>query len=154
MIQNFQCPVCGNLNALGEPACTVCGQSFFYNCPVCGNPINNRCSACPSCKTLFNWSREPTRSYQANIQAINNPQNITPGISSSKADQNLQENIPVTSPAQSPALTARQSRVALNDKSSKPAASITSRPMFWVMLMIACIILIAVLLLMDRIISA
>ena len=127
MIQSFQCPTCGNLIAIGEPACINCGQNFVYNCPVCGNPVDNRYVRCGSCKTLFNWSK-PT---QQNTEI--NPVNPPPGR--------------VTYP------DIRQSRTGINQIKEKTASSnlnITSRPMFWVTLIIVCVILIGVLLFIGR----
>ncbi|MDD5312660.1 MAG: hypothetical protein PHO26_06470 [Dehalococcoidia bacterium] len=55
MMPNFQCPVCFNYNALGDPACKVCGERFIYNCPVCNTPVDNRYPHCPNCGDLLYW---------------------------------------------------------------------------------------------------
>jgi hypothetical protein len=127
MIQSFQCPTCGNLIAIGEPACPNCGQNFVYNCPVCGNPVDNRYVRCGSCKTLFNWSK-PVQQI-AEITPVNRvPEQVTyPDI--------------------------RQSRVGIREIKERTASSdlnMTSRPMFWLMLIVGCVICIGVLLLVSR----
>jgi hypothetical protein len=124
MIQSFQCPICGNLTALGEPECRECGQGFTYNCPVCGSQLNNRYPTCPNCHTVFNWGT-PAR-----------PPALAAG---SIAVQEVYEEqaAPVTPPM----------------RSSGGGASYTARPAFWVALMVACAVLIALLLIADRIIN-
>ena len=154
MIQSFQCPVCGNLNAFGEPSCTRCGQNFVYNCPVCGNPVNNHYANCPSCQTLFNWSRESGQSYQParsdasapqGIQSIGQNPYTAPGSLPGASD---------SQPEQSNDVPAAQSQIVPGRSPRAAATGMTSRPAFWVMLMICCIIIIAVLLFVDRIINA
>lgn len=127
MIQSFQCPTCGNLIAIGEPACPNCGQNFVYNCPVCGNPVDNRYVRCGSCKTLFNWSK----SVQLTTEIT--PVNPVP-------EQ-------VTYP------DTRQSRAGIREIKEKTASSnltMMSRPTFWLMLIVCCVIFIGVLLLVSR----
>ena len=128
MIQSFQCPICGNLNAIGEPACTRCGQNFVYNCPVCGSPVSNRYNKCHSCNTLFNWSTP----YQQII-----PADSSAGMSEQVIEQDIQE----------PSIRGARGNAAAG-------RGITSRPAFWVMLMGICVLIIAVLLIIDRIISS
>ena len=127
MIQSFQCPVCGTLNAIGEPECTDCGQGFVYNCPVCGSPLNNRYANCPSCRTLFNWAVSP-------------PQNQPAAINKQPQANDVQQKAP---PAP---IAFRQWR--------EKGASLTARPMFWAMLIVICAVLIALLLIVDGLIHA
>jgi lysozyme family protein len=127
MIQSFQCPVCGTLNAIGEPECTNCGQGFVYNCPVCGSSLNNRYTNCPNCHTIFNW-------------AVSHPQN-QPYVD----DRNPRSSA-VRKETSQVSGTIRQ----LGNKD----LSITSRPMFWAMLIVICAILIALLLIADGLIHA
>jgi uncharacterized membrane protein YvbJ len=127
MIQSFQCPVCGTLNAIGEPECTNCGQGFVYNCPVCGSPLNNRYANCPNCRTVFNW-------------AVSRPQN----------DANVDNKAPVDN-------EVRQATPQLSGAGRQRAAkgiSITTRPMFWAMLIVICAVLIALLLIADGLMHA
>ncbi|MEI6186028.1 MAG: hypothetical protein WCP43_02370 [Dehalococcoidia bacterium] len=126
MIQSFQCPICGNLNALGEPECSECGQGFAYNCPVCGSQLNNRYPTCPNCRTVFNWGT-PARSAAASAGPIT-PQEA----------YEEQQAAPVMPPAHSTA---------------GGAADYTARPMFWVTLMVVCAVIIALLLIADVIIN-
>ncbi|MCX6001477.1 MAG: hypothetical protein NTY79_02915 [Chloroflexi bacterium] len=127
MIQSFQCPVCGTLNAIGEPECTNCGQGFVYNCPVCGSPLNNRYATCPNCRTVFNWAVSPTQKQPAvdNQDApgsvVQQENTLTPGV-------------------------GRQQ--------GKKGASLASRPMFWALLIVICAVLIALLLIADGLIHA
>jgi len=118
MIQSFQCPICGTLNALGEPECSECGQAFVYNCPVCGSPLNNRYPTCPNCHTIFNWGT-----------AAQLPFTAAAAVPSQKT-YNLQE-----APGAKPAAGK-----------GNGAAGLTARPMFWVILLIICAVLIALLL--------
>lgn len=127
MIQSFQCPVCGTLNAIGEPECTGCGQGFVYNCPVCGSPLNNRYANCPNCRTVFNW-------------AVSSTQNLAAAGDKGPERSGVQQESPQVSGA------ARQ-RV-------KSGPGITVRPMFWVMLIVICAILIALLLIVGGLIHA
>jgi hypothetical protein len=136
MIQSFQCPTCGNLIAIGEPACINCGQNFVYNCPVCGNPVDNRYVRCGSCKTLFNWSKQVQQNAEMNPMNQSNQVNpVNPP----------QENI--TYPE------TRQSRVGfreIKEKTASSSPSMTSQPMFWLMLIVASAIIIGVLLFISR----
>ncbi|MBN1690798.1 MAG: hypothetical protein JW901_07245 [Dehalococcoidia bacterium] len=125
MIQSFQCPICGTLNALGEPECSECGQAFVYNCPVCGSPLNNRYPACPNCHTIFNWGTPPRAAAEAAIPVV--PQ---------KAFE--------TQP-----FSERSSKRREEPK----AAGLTSKPIFWVLLIVICAVLIALLLIADVIIN-
>jgi hypothetical protein len=127
MIQSFQCPVCGTLNAIGEPECTGCGQGFVYNCPVCGSPLNNRYPNCPNCRTVFNW-------------AVSSPQN----------ESITEEKSPGRSRVQQDAPRAPQ---AMRQQGEK-GAGIAARPMFWVMLIVICAILIALLLIAGGLMHA
>jgi len=127
MIQSFQCPVCGTLNAIGEPECTDCGQGFVYNCPVCGSPLNNRYTNCPNCRTVFNW-------------AIQRPQNPP---AADKTDPNIGVM------RQETPLIPRASR-----QRGEKGISLTSNPMFWAMLIAVCAVLIALLLIADGLIHA
>jgi hypothetical protein len=127
MIQSFQCPVCSTLNAIGEPECTDCGQGFVYNCPVCGSPLNNRYTNCPGCHTLFNWAVAP-------------PQSPPDAVDKQPQANEVQQE---TQPAPK---TFRQLR--------EKGAGITSRPMFWAMLVVICAVLIALLLIVDGLIHA
>ncbi len=130
MIQSFQCPTCGNLIAIGEPACTSCGRNFVYNCPVCGNPVDNRYIRCGSCKTLFNWSKSSQQNIEINQEAPVNPQ-----------------------PGGANYTDIRQSRVENRESRERAASSnvnMTSRPMFWLILIACCAILIGVLLFVSR----
>jgi hypothetical protein len=126
MIQSFQCPICGTLNALGEPECSECGQGFVYNCPVCGSPLNNRYANCPSCRTVFNWGT-PARPVATEARAV--------------AAQEAFE-LPQAAPATPPMR-----------KTGGDRASYTARPLFWVALIIVCAVIIALLLIADRIIN-
>ena len=123
MIQSFQCPICGTLNALGEPECSECGQAFVYNCPVCGSPLNNRYPTCPNCHTVFNWGT----STRTTVLAVG-----------PMAEQNTYEQpaAPLSSPVRKP---------------GDGIAGYTARPMFWVILIIICAVIIALLLIADRI---
>ena len=126
MIQSFQCPICGNLNALGEPECSECGQGFVYNCPVCGSPLNNRYATCPNCHTVFNWG------------TIARPVNMDVGPVATQEAYEQQQATPVTPPVR---------------KLGGDRASYASRPIFWVTLMVACAALVALLLIADTIIN-
>jgi hypothetical protein len=125
MIQSFQCPICGTLNALGEPECSECGQAFVYNCPVCGSPLNNRYPTCPNCRTIFNWG--------------------TPG------------RIPIAAPGPAaPQMAAEPQDLPAAESGSKPGAGLsryTARPLFWVVLIVICAALIALLLIVDMVIN-
>ena len=125
MIQSFQCPICGTLNALGEPECSECGQAFVYNCPVCGSPLNNRYPNCPNCRTVFNWG--PAAGPAATAAG--------PVAAQKKYGQQAADSAP---PAR---------------RTGDGAAGFTARPMFWVMLIIICAVLIALLLIADKIIN-
>jgi len=127
MIQSFQCPVCGTLNAIGEPECTDCGQGFVYNCPVCGGPLNNRYTNCPNCRTIFNW-------------AVASPQN-----------QSTVDNKNLRSSEVRQATT--QMSGAIRQRGEK-GISIASRPMFWALLIVICAVLIALLLIIGGLIHA
>jgi len=127
MIQSFQCPVCGTLNAIGEPECTNCGQGFVYNCPVCGSPLNNRYATCPNCRTVFNWAVSPTQ-RQPSVDNQDAPGSVV-----------RQEN-PLTPGA------GRQRE--------KKGISLASRPTFWALLIVICAVLIALLLIAGGLIHA
>jgi len=124
MIQSFQCPICGTLNALGEPECSECGQAFVYNCPVCGSPLNNRYPTCPNCHTIFNWGSS------GRIPAA------APGPATPQA------------PEQQEVAAASSGR-----KPGPGLASYTARPVFWVTLIVICAVLIALLLILDGVIN-
>jgi hypothetical protein len=128
MIQSFQCPICGTLNALGEPECSECGQGFVYNCPVCGSPLNNRYATCPNCRTVFNWG-PPARPTAMEA---------SPAALQETYQQQQQQTAPVTPPVR---------------RQEGDMAGYTARPLFWVTLMIVCAIIIALLLIADRIIN-
>ncbi len=130
MIQSFQCPTCGNLNALGEPSCPNCGQSFVYNCPVCGNPIDNRFLRCASCNTLFNWSKPILQNAETNAPNMQRMRVTYPAAKQPQAETN-----------------------EVKEKSGSTNVRRTSQPKFWLMLMAGSMILIAVLLLLDRVIN-
>ncbi len=125
MIQSFQCPICGTLNALGEPECSECGQAFVYNCPVCGSPLNNRYPTCPNCHTVFNWGASPRTT--AEVAGPIAPQQILEPQSSSEITPGRREKF--------------------------GAAGYTTRPIFWVILIVICAVLIALLLIADGIIN-
>ena len=125
MIQSFQCPICGTLNALGEPECSECGQAFVYNCPVCGSPLNNRYPACPNCHTVFNWGASP----RAVVEAAN------PAASRRAFEPQ---------PSQELSPTRRE---------ESRTAGFTQRPMFWIILIVICAVLIALLLIADGLIN-
>ena len=125
MIQSFQCPICSTLNALGEPECSECGQAFVYNCPVCGTPLNNRYPTCPNCHTIFNWGT----SARTAVASVNQ---VVPRTTFE------QQAVPNTSPQR---------------KAGAGAASYTARPAFWITLIVICAVLIALLLIADRIIN-
>jgi hypothetical protein len=154
MIQSFQCPICGNLNAIGEPSCTVCGQNFVYYCPVCASPLNNRYTNCPSCQTLFNWSRGPLQRYQAMESNTGSSQNAPSDVPVSRPAQSFRQNPSVVLPEKSPGSVPDQSRSNARVIETAATPGVTSRPAFWVTLMIGCMVVIAVLLLIDRIINA
>ena len=126
MIQSFQCPICGTLNALGEPECSQCSQGFVYNCPVCGSPLNNRYPTCPNCHTVFNWGT-PAR-----------PTAMPAGSLAAQEAFELPPAAPVTAPVRRP---------------GGERAGYTARPAFWVTLIIVCAVIIALLLIADRIIN-
>lgn len=125
MIQSFQCPICGTLNALGEPECSECGQAFVYNCPVCGSPLNNRYPACPNCHTVFNWGASPRSAVEA----------ANPAVPRKAFDPQPSQEI---SPAR---------------REEPRAAGFTQRPMFWIILIVICAVLIALLLIADGLIN-
>jgi len=127
MIQSFQCPVCGTLNAIGEPECTDCGQGFVYNCPVCGSPLNNRYASCPNCRTIFNW-------------AVSRQQNQPAAVNNQPLASNVRQETP-------------QAPMAFRQRREK-GIGIASRPMFWAMLIVICAVLIALLLIVDGLIHA
>ncbi|MCX5996579.1 MAG: hypothetical protein NTV42_02960 [Chloroflexi bacterium] len=127
MIQSFQCPVCGTLNAIGEPECTNCGQGFVYNCPVCGSPLNNRYAICPNCRTVFNWAVSP-----AQKQPAFDNQDAPGGV--------VRQENPLMPGA------GRQRE--------KKGTRLASRPMFWTLLIVICAVLIALLLIADGLIHA
>jgi len=127
MIQSFRCPVCGNFNALGEPVCTNCRQGFSYNCPVCGSLINNRYSNCPTCGTAFIWSLQIEQSLQS-VKMMS-----APPINPIRQD---------TSP---PRVIIMQTDVS---------TSIIHRPIFWIALIVICIVIIAALLFIDSLINS
>jgi hypothetical protein len=127
MIQSFQCPVCSTLNAIGEPECTNCGQGFVYNCPVCGSPLNNRYTNCPNCHTIFNW-------------AVARPENQPAGDNITPPDNEARQETPQLAGA------SRQRE--------EKGIRITSRPMFWAILIVICAVLIALLLIADGLIHA
>jgi len=125
MIQSFQCPICGTLNALGEPECSGCGQAFVYNCPVCGSPLNNRYPACPNCHTVFNWGTSPRTTGEATGPVV--PQ---------KAFEPQQA-----------------AEISPGRRNESRAAGFTQRPIFWVTLIVICAALIALLLIADGLIN-
>lgn len=149
MIQSFQCPACGNFNAIGEPACAKCGQFFRYNCPVCGNPIDNRYLRCGACNTLFNWSKPIQQN--AEMTAINTQRarlmypdsQQTPVVAKEIKDINENSETSETS----------ETRETRETKERSPSTNVplTSRPVFWLILMISCAVLIAILLFIARI---
>jgi hypothetical protein len=124
MIQSFQCPICGTLNALGEPECSECGQAFVYNCPVCGSPLNNRYPTCPNCHTVFNWGASARPAAAAGPVALQKAYG--------------EQEAPGTKPGR---------------KEGAGAAGYTARPMFWVTLIVICAVLIALLLIVDTLIN-
>jgi len=127
MIQSFQCPICGNLNALGEPECSECGQGFAYNCPVCGSQLNNRYPTCPNCRTVFNWG-PPAR----------------PAIE--PADPAARQEVSYAQEQAAPANPPGR-------REGGGAAAYTARPVFWLTLMAVCGVIIALLLIADVIIN-
>jgi hypothetical protein len=127
MIQSFQCPICGNLNALGEPECSECGQGFAYSCPVCGSQLNNRYPTCPNCRTVFNWGATARPASQAAGPTI--PQEVA------YAEQQA-----------APAGPTR-------GREGGGAAAYMTRPVFWLTLMAVCAVIIALLLIADVIIN-
>jgi hypothetical protein len=131
MIQTFQCPICGTLNAIGEPLCVKCGQNFIYNCPVCGYRINNQYCNCPSCNTVFNWGRPVQQVVEMTYSAP------------AEAE----------TPASEPEPKPLQRRLEAPPKPER-RQSFTSRPMFWAMLIVACVLLIGIILLFDRLMNA
>jgi hypothetical protein len=160
MMQSFQCSVCGRQNAFGEPACAQCGQAFIYNCPICGSHINNRYDKCRGCGAAFNWGAEapqntvdscasPAEGAVAGFQS-NTPQNApnyfpTPAMPISPA--------PAPNPTPSPAtnLAGTTRRFFQPDKGGD--GSIFSGPRLWVILIIVSAVLIAILLVVDRLVS-
>lgn len=149
MLQNFQCTSCGHLNTFGEPACTQCGQQFIYNCPICGSHINNRYNKCRGCGTAFNWG-VPVQQTQSNTAATF-PQeqlNVYP--------QNQEQNTPSlmlpSAAAQQPPTAVGQVRKPFQP-SNVNTTSLFSTPRFWIILIIICAVLIALLLVIDRFIS-
>jgi hypothetical protein len=144
MIQSFQCPACGNLNPLGEPACTRCGQFFKYNCPVCGNPIDNRYLRCGSCNTLFNWSKPIQQNTE--INPINTQQPNTVNMQQPNTATRQQTNVMFPN--------AQQSRVEVKQVRERTRSTnepLTSRPMFWLILMVVCAIIIVLLMIMAQV---
>jgi len=143
--------MCGRQNAFGEPACTQCGQTFIYNCPICGSHINNQYNKCRGCGTAFNWG---TMMQQNQSTAIN-----FPSPESQAFQDNQQQNIdsmvtapPISqpdSPAEYVPSTVRQPSQPVQSQ----ANTLFSSPKFWIILIIICIVLIAILLIVDRFIS-
>jgi len=123
MIQSFQCPICGNLNALGEPECSECGQGFAYNCPVCGSQINNRYPTCPNCRTVFNWG------------ATARPASEAAGTTVRQQEAYAEQQAAPAGP------TGR--------REGGGAAAYMARPIFWLALMAVCAVIIALLLIAD-----
>lgn len=151
MIQSFQCPICANLNAFGEPSCVQCGQNFVYNCPVCGCHISNRYANCPSCRTAFQWSRLPQQDYQP-IGLNTTPSPVNKTADETIPVQDIHYESTTQAKVQSTVYPGRQP--IRNRSTARMEPGITSRPAFWVMLMIGCIIAIAILLFIDRMINA
>jgi hypothetical protein len=125
MIQSFQCPICGTLNALGEPECSQCGQAFVYNCPVCGSPLNNRYPTCPNCHTVFNWGTSPQ---------------VIAETAGPAAPYRVIESQP-------------SAEISPGRRDESRPASLTQRPIFWIILMVACAALITLLLIADGLIK-
>ncbi|MBN1375115.1 MAG: hypothetical protein JXA01_03045 [Dehalococcoidia bacterium] len=160
MIQNFQCPGCGNLVALGEPACSHCGQFFKYNCPVCGNPVDNRYIRCGSCNTLFNWSKSiqynPETSASTIQQArvsFQNQQQANIQYTNTQQAQVQNQNTPQGRVQYSNAQQTNAVIKEAGDKTSSTSIPLTSRPIFWLVLMISCAVLIAILLFAAKAVS-
>lgn len=128
MVQNFQCPSCGNFNAIGEPVCAKCGRLFQYSCPVCGSPVDNRYLQCVACNTSFNWYKPMQQNTE--VTTVNTQQ----------------ARLPYPASQQSGTKQAVKSR-----ENTRPAnLPLASRPVFWVILMIGCAVLIAILLFLSR----
>lgn len=127
MVQNFQCPSCGNFNAIGEPVCAKCGRLFQYCCPVCGSPVDNRYLRCNTCNTSFNWYKPIQQNTE--ITAVNTQQ------------------VRLPYPASQQSGVAPKQAVKNSQQANLP---LTSRPVFWVILMIGCAVLIAILLFVAR----
>jgi hypothetical protein len=152
MMQSFQCSACGHQNAFGEPACAQCGQAFIYNCPICGSHINNRYDKCRGCGAAFNWGTAvPQNPPDSNI---NPPAGTNAGFQG-----NMPQNMPAyfpppairppAAPVGNPASTTRKFFQPDQGQTSK----LFSSPRFWVILIIICAVLIAILLIIDRLIS-
>lgn len=149
MLQNFQCTSCGHLNTFGEPVCIRCGQTFIYNCPICGSHINNRYSKCRGCGASFNWG----------IAVQQNPINTPSALSQkeiSSYQQNTEQNpVPFMLPT---AISQQTSATAghtdkLSEKKGGEISNLFSTSRFWIILIIVCVVLIALLLIIDRFLS-
>lgn len=149
MLQNFQCTSCGHLNAFGEPACTQCGQPFIYNCPICGSHINNRYDKCRGCGATFNWG-VPVQQAPVNTAAALPQENLN--VYPQNQVQTPPPFIMPSAAAQQPSTTTGQVCKPFQPSGEKSTA-LYSTPRFWIILIIICVVLIALLLVIDRFIS-
>jgi len=147
MMQNFQCPICGNYNAFGEPECSQCKQAFVYNCPVCGTHINNLYNKCSGCGAVFNWGKQNSHKQINNI-VPNDYERLVISPSTQPATTD-------TGPA-APSLNADAGinapdliQTTNNSPGAKQKIGLFSNWRFWVILMLACVILTTILFLID-----
>jgi hypothetical protein len=152
MMQSFQCIVCGHQNAFGEPACAQCGQAFIYNCPICGSHINNRYDKCRACGASFIWGTTLQQNHPDSVL------NIPPAENQSFQNMMPQNAAPyIPPPAQSQPGYYPNPAVSTARKTPQPVQSqnksLFSSPRLWIILIIICAVLIAIMFIIDRLIS-
>lgn len=146
-MQTFQCPVCGNPNALGEPVCNNCGRSFSYNCPVCCSVINNRYNNCVNCGTAFNWGI----SLQPNV--ANEGFNISADTSSMpNVDMDGQQN-DVDSRPPGGLKRSEEPEPRLSGQGDSRNKEFIRGSRLWISLIIICAGMIVILFIIDRIVN-
>ncbi len=126
MIQQFQCPACGEVCIMGDPACRVCGEYFTYNCPSCSYFVNKGNNRCPNCGTQLYWGSPPVKTTGSQSNTIGTDPNI-PAERLSKKTGSL------------PKQDAKKSK--------------RLQYVLWLVLALLCVILIGVILFIDRILN-
>lgn len=154
MMQTFQCSACGNQNAFGEPVCSHCGQPFVYNCPICGIHINNTYDRCRGCGAVFYWGKTPQQNVVDTLAAppaVENPQFNSP------LQQNPQPFVPLVPPPDRLQQTPYNVGATAQQQNPRPSysrsGSLLSSTKFWLILIVVCIALIAIILVIDRLIN-